>query len=196
MALRFECQKCRQVVVSKYLRPGDECKCPFCRAMTTVPEHAEETNEISHLDLRTPPLKPMPVPTVAVPVEYSEEQVKRGRTIAVVLVVTGLLISAGSLIHKVIEYNLSITWAIARFTSSAVCLYLLYKGVKWIRYLYIAGISLVLGRILWLMFTTDREFSWPVLYLALPIVLGALFLWVLAFSVDLRAFLHAQKSKW
>jgi hypothetical protein len=196
MALRFECQKCGQVVVSRYLRIGDGCKCLFCGAMATVPEQAEETDEISHLDLRTPPLKPMPVPTVAVPVEYSEEQVKRGRTIAVVLVVTGLLISAGSSIDKVIEYNLNITWAIARFISNAVCLYLLYKGVKWIRYLYIAGISLVLGTILWLMFTTDREFSWPMLYLAIPFVLGALFLWVLAFSVDLRAFLHAQKSKW
>lgn len=50
MALKFNCTNCGQELIVKYLKPGDDAKCPYCRASSAVPADAVNTDEKASID--------------------------------------------------------------------------------------------------------------------------------------------------
>jgi len=54
MAIKFTCPKCNEVIISKFLKPGDEMDCPFCMADTVVPADVTETTEAPNINRTIP----------------------------------------------------------------------------------------------------------------------------------------------
>jgi hypothetical protein len=45
LALKFKCKQCGAYIVTRFLKVGEVAKCRNCGAETTIPEHAEQTDE-------------------------------------------------------------------------------------------------------------------------------------------------------
>ena len=45
MALKFNCQHCNELIISKFLKVGEIAKCKKCGEKNTIPENAEGSSE-------------------------------------------------------------------------------------------------------------------------------------------------------
>lgn len=54
MAIEFKCPKCNAVIISKFLKPGDEMECPFCMCNTFVPDDVTETTKSPNIKRTVP----------------------------------------------------------------------------------------------------------------------------------------------
>lgn len=44
MSLQFNCKKCKEPILVKYMKPGENAKCRKCGTETTVPDNAKEVS--------------------------------------------------------------------------------------------------------------------------------------------------------
>jgi len=53
MALKFNCQGCNELIISKFLKKGEIAKCKKCGSATTIPEDAEGITNVEIQDDHT-----------------------------------------------------------------------------------------------------------------------------------------------